>query len=317
MKVRGHLSARLRARASTLILTPSPVRRHECRRTTSPGLRLATPSPAAEEVIYHLDPSPTQISINTALICSAASLLKPLARASSTFCSASATPARVRSAHFWCSGFGPHQSRHAARERRDVYRRDRCDCRAVLFRSPVLFFFRRRSTSNNRVCTSLISALCICASSPLNCSQTIRACSVASRTESSRRSNLCRYSSITDAKSRSRCPPAISQVGSEVCICLRSRNLSSFLQGSRGIRLIFHVFGRKRTVGHSFRIVRRGFFFFGFLLHPTPHQYLRGRATPAGDGKLYSTTSTPLAVSFANQVSLSSPSSSSKPRSRR
>src|SRR5271163_1799138 len=47
------------------------------------------------------------------------------------------------------------------------------------------------------------------------------------------------------------------------------------------------------------------------------HQYFRGRATPAGDGKLYSTTSTPLAVNLANHVSPPSPSSSSKPRSRR
>ena len=65
------------------------------------------------------------------------------------------------------------------------------------------------------------------------------------------------------------------------------------------------------------RAIKIPFLFVLLFLHPAPHQYFRGRATPAGDGKLYSTTSTPLAVSFANQVSLPSPSSSSKPRSRR
>src|SRR6267142_4718848 len=53
------------------------------------------------------------------------------------------------------------------------------------------------------------------------------------------------------------------------------------------------------------------------FVHDWAHQYFRGRATPAGAGKLYSTTSTPLAVSLANHVSLSSPSSSTSRRSRR
>src|SRR5208282_6330830 len=57
--------------------------------------------------------------------------------------------------------------------------------------------------------------------------------------------------------------------------------------------------------------------FFLLIAVLTTPQYLRGRATPAGDGKLYSTTSTPLAVSLANQVSPPSPSSSSNPKSRR
>src|SRR5580658_814937 len=73
----------------------------------------------------------------------------------------------------------------------------------------------------------------------------------------------------------------------------------------------------KRPKRHSFRMSGGFGFFRGFLLHPRTHQYLRGRATPAGEGKLYSTTSTPAAVSFANQVSPVSPSSSSNPKSRR
>src|SRR5271163_1585 len=62
---------------------------------------------------------------------------------------------------------------------------------------------------------------------------------------------------------------------------------------------------------------RFALFFVLLFLHRGGYQYLRGRATPAGAGKLYSTTSTPAAVSFANQVSPPSPSSSSRPESRR
>ena len=38
-------------RALSSVPAPSPVRRHECRRTTSPGLRLAMESPAAGEAV--------------------------------------------------------------------------------------------------------------------------------------------------------------------------------------------------------------------------------------------------------------------------
>ena len=88
-----------------------------------------------------------------------------------------------------------------------------------------------------------------------------------------------------------------------------------------GMRLIFHVLGGSGLKGIRSGMSARLAFFASislrFFLHRAAHQYLRGRATPAGDGKLYSTTSTPLAVSFANQVSVPSPSSSSRPRSRR
>ena len=55
----------------------------------------------------------------------------------------------------------------------------------------------------------------------------------------------------------------------------------------------------------------------GSITRAITHQYLRGRATPAGALAVYSTTSTPCAVSFANQMSQSSPSSSISPRSRK
>src|SRR5260370_36068663 len=55
----------------------------------------------------------------------------------------------------------------------------------------------------------------------------------------------------------------------------------------------------------------------GFPNRHAGHQYLRGRAMPAGAGMVYSTTSTPCAVSLESQVSVSSPSTSTRPRSRK